>query len=164
MYRYSVDNTYNQSTRDLAGDAEEGRFSCIHHVESYSAQPTQGTYRYHEGKTEDYGDMKRYYELATQWGAAAVEEGRAAVARGVKEDCGFSSVGRPGGSAGGVFPYDYNLRGSSFVQLIVGKRDKRDARELLESFDLVICKCSFDGRNFRVPAPVGHAVQLVEFS
>jgi hypothetical protein len=63
-------------------------------------------------------------------------------------------VGVPGGSAGGVFPYDHELRNlHSFVQLVVGKRGVTDARELLESFDLEICKCYYDGREFHVPAP-----------
>jgi hypothetical protein len=39
------------------------------------------------------------------------------------------------------------------VQLVVGKRGVKDARELLESFDMEICKCYYDGREFHVPAP-----------
>ena len=34
------------------------------------------------------------------------------------------------------------------VQLIVGREKCEDARELLNSFDLVICQTSFDGTNF----------------
>jgi hypothetical protein len=44
------------------------------------------------------------------------------------------------------------LRDESYVQLIVGKPGVKDARELLESFDLEICKSSFDGNTFHVPA------------
>ena len=44
------------------------------------------------------------------------------------------------------------MRDESYVQLIVGKPGVKDARELLESFDLEICKSYFDGNTFHVPA------------
>jgi hypothetical protein len=68
---------------------------------------------------------------------------------------GAPAVGLPEGSAGGIFPYDFDLRSKreTVVQLIIGKPSKKDARRLLQSFDLEICKCSFDGRTFRVPSP-----------
>jgi hypothetical protein len=140
-----VDNTYRQEGRDLNGDFEHSAFAVISHVESYAARPKTGV-------TGEYGDYiaydsDAYYAKARAWGATAV-------ANMPK----FASVGDlygpgiPGGSAGGDFLYDYDLRDESYVQLIVGKPRVTDARELLESFDLEICKSYFDGNTFHVPA------------
>jgi hypothetical protein len=169
-----VDNDYGQAQRDLVGDVEDGSFSAVHHVETYAARPTEDVY-----------SSEEYYEQAAQWGAEAVGTGgnlphclvklqgllaympantqasansRELLARAAADPsfCEMlGTVGMPGGSAGGVFPYDFALRtwDKKTVQLIVGRPGKKDACQLLESFDLEICKCSFDGRSFRAPAP-----------
>jgi len=170
-----VDNDYLQSERDLAGDVEDGSLSAVHHVESYAARPTEGVsefYQHYEVHELDYSS-EEYYEQATNWGAEVLAIGQDrphsrhrahlranlpalfADANPVPTDIHiYESVGLPGGSAGGIFPYDFDLRrNKTIVQLIIGKPSKKDARALLESFDLEICKCSFDGHAFRVPAP-----------
>jgi len=65
----------------------------------------------------------------------------------------WHGVGIPGGALNTDFLYDYELRSSKFVQLIVGKPEVKDARMLLKNFDLEICKCSFNGKGFTIPAP-----------
>jgi hypothetical protein len=172
-----VDNDYLQSDRDLAGDVEDGSLSAVHHVESYAARPTEGVCHFSECRPQyisrefDY-NSEEYYEQATKWGAEVLTIGQdrphsrhraylretypplVATDREPEDIHIYESVGLPGGSAGGIFPYDFDLRGeNTIVQLIIGKQGKRDARELLTSFDLEICKCSFDGRAFLVPAP-----------
>ena len=77
-------------------------------------------------------------------------------------------VGLPGGSADGRFAYDYTLHDieeedrrawsskyscAPFVQLIIGREGSKDAREMLEGFDLTICTTRFDGGAFFIPSP-----------
>ena len=136
-----VDNSYLQPERDLAGAREESSLeTSVHHVESYASRPISGTYGWR-------GDLPytsdEYYAQTLKWGELVL-----------RRRYGGMKVGVPGGSAGGLFAYDHTLRDHhSFVQLVVGKRGVKDARELLESFDLEICKCYYDGREFHVPAP-----------
>ncbi|KAK3270578.1 hypothetical protein CYMTET_21024 [Cymbomonas tetramitiformis] len=140
-----VDNTYRQDGRDLNGDFERSSLSVIHHVESYNSRPTKGNTDDEGGYYLNAGleyNSDEYYAQTIKWGAEVL------VSTGRRE-----MVGKPGGSAGGAFAYDWELRCGSFVQLIVGFHDVIDARELLESFDLEICKSSFDNRVFRVPSP-----------
>jgi hypothetical protein len=60
----------------------------------------------------------------------------------------------PGGSAGGAFPYNFDLRGEKkIVQLIVGKPGKTDARELLESFDSRSASAPSTGATSACPPP-----------
>ena len=40
-----------------------------------------------------------------------------------------------------------------FLQLITGKEESKDVRDLLKSFDLTICKSNLDGHAFRVADP-----------
>ncbi|KAK3280852.1 hypothetical protein CYMTET_11336 [Cymbomonas tetramitiformis] len=140
-----VDNTYRQDSRDLNGEFEHSALSVIHHVESYNSRPTKGNT---DEAAEYYSDLDleynsdEYYAQTIKWGAKVL------ISTGQRH-----MAGKPGGSAGGTFAYDWVLRRGSFVQLIVGFHDVIDARELLESFDLEICKSSFDGRVFRVPSP-----------
>ena len=46
-----------------------------------------------------------------------------------------------------------NLAGRKCLELIIGREGSKDARDLLKSFDLTICKSAFDGRLFRIPFP-----------
>jgi hypothetical protein len=53
-------------------------------------------------------------------------------------------------------PLPFNFNGGSglvSMDLVVSERQCHDARQLLESFDLSICGCSFDGTTFRIPHP-----------
>jgi hypothetical protein len=49
--------------------------------------------------------------------------------------------------------YNFDWKRSKQVDLIVGEVGCEDAKELLDSFDILICKCSFDGNIFRIPDP-----------
>lgn len=151
-----VDNSYSQAERDLLGAREESSLeTSVHHVETYASRPISGTY-------DDYGvdlplpyTSDEYYAQTLEWGELVLEDaGMPRFGISSMEGYGGMKVGVPGGSAGGVFAYDHKLRDHhSFVQLVVGKRGVKDARELLESFDMEICKCYYDGREFHVPAP-----------
>jgi len=46
-----------------------------------------------------------------------------------------------------------NLADRKCLDLIIGREDSKDARDLLKSFDLTICKSAFDGRLFHIPFP-----------
>ena len=150
-----VDNkTYKHQfdERDHVGDH---KFSTVDHVEWYAGRPTDGESRI---GPEEYvpSSSDEYYQQALAWGKEAIEQNREVE---IGQDY-RSLVGVPGGSAGGNFPSDFDLRAQqynpgtgSFVQLIIGNEDTEDARALLNSFDLEICKCHFDGRDFFVPNP-----------
>ena len=124
----------------------------LSHVESYAPRPTKGdTFGGFESDDEDAlkYDSDEYYEQVKKWGAETVEEAEYKLQA---ENLDFSPLGFPRGD---TFLYDYNLDDSSFVQLIIGIPGRvAGARTLLREFDLEICKCSYDGRTFRVPAPV----------
>lgn len=118
----------------------------LSHVESYAARQTKGdTCGGFESDDENAlkYDSDEYYEQVKKWGAETMESG---------EHFAFSPLGFPPGD---TFLYDYSLDRYSFVQLIIGLPGRvADARTLLREFDLEICKCSYDGRTFRVPVPV----------
>ena len=52
-----------------------------------------------------------------------------------------------------AFSYDFRLDSEKLVDLVFAKSDVADARDLLASFDLDICKSSFDGQVFRIEDP-----------
>jgi hypothetical protein len=54
---------------------------------------------------------------------------------------------------GQELPFNHHCIGSKVLDLIVAKATCEDARGLLKSFDITICKCSFDGQIFRIPDP-----------
>ena len=145
-----VDNDYMQQDRDMAGDLEGTTRTMIHHVESYSSRPTREE---EYAKYEDWAldehyktkawDGEEYLKLTKTWGAHVLD----------RKEIWRSSIGVPGGSLDGDFMYDYKLRREKFVQLIIGAQQHKDARSLRNTFDLEICKCSFNGRGFIIPAP-----------
>ena len=157
-----VDNSYNQQGRDLAGDIdncmEESTKSIVHHVESYSSRPTEGTTEYinHDLDIEEDLDYAsdQYAKKLKEWGEAALKMHNQLGNEGSPSPCFmWNGVGIPGGALNTDFLYDYELRSSKFVQLIVAKPEVKDARMLLKNFDLEICKCSFNGKGFTIPAP-----------
>ena len=152
-----VDNSYNQDGRDMAGDIEESTKSILHHVESYSSRPTEGTTEYISDldieEDLDYAS-DQYAKKLKQWGEAALKKHSELGKEGAPSPFFmWHGVGIPGGALNTDFLYDYELRSSKFVQLIVGKPEVKDARMLLKIFDLEICKCSFNGKGFTIPAP-----------
>ena len=145
-----VDNDYMQLDRDLVGDLEGIARSVIHHVESYSSQPTRDEEypSYREWAVDEQYNCKEfsdeeYIKLTKEWGADTLDNSRP----------WGGPVGIPGGVLDGDFMYDYNLRDEKFVQLIIGTQQVKDARRLRNTFDLEICKCGFNGRGFIIPAP-----------
>ena len=71
---------------------------------------------------------------------------------------GHSGLGRAGiphprRGGHGRLHYDRRLDGDKIIDLVVAFTDVVDARDLLASFDLEICKSEFDGRVFRIPDP-----------
>jgi len=70
------------------------------------------------------------------------------------QEINSSHVGFPNGSADGSFRYDAQHRYvEEHIDLVVGKPSSYNALDLLRSFDLTICKCSFDGQRVRIPDP-----------
>lgn len=54
---------------------------------------------------------------------------------------------------GHALSFDFNLESERKLDLVIAEPGCDDALELLESFDIIICKCSFDGTKFRIPEP-----------
>jgi hypothetical protein len=52
--------------------------------------------------------------------------------------------------AGGNLPFDFNADHS--IDLVVAKVNK-SAYDLLNDFDIEICKTSWNGKNFKIPNP-----------
>ena len=156
-----VDNREYKEQYNSHDDVGDFNASKVHHVECYAGRPTQGKRdisvpSFARSETPNPYATDAYYQQALAWGKEAIEQNREVE---IGQDY-RSLVGVPGGSAGGNFPFDFDLRAQqynpgtgSFVQLIIGNEDTEDARALLNSFDLEICKCHFDGRDFFVPNP-----------
>ena len=156
-----VDNREYKEQYNSHDDVGDFNASKVHHVECYAGRPTQGKRdisvpSFARFETPNPYATDAYYQQALAWGKEAIEQNREVE---IGQDY-RSLVGVPGGSAGGNFPFDFDLRAQqynpgtgSFVQLIIGNEDTEDARALLNSFDLEICKCHFDGRDFFVPNP-----------
>jgi hypothetical protein len=47
----------------------------------------------------------------------------------------------------------YDRDGQKTVDMVVGESGVTNALDLLESFDIILCKASFDGNRFRIPFP-----------
>ena len=149
-------NSYGASLDEDVADPLQGNMTrsrrggrlLLSHVERYAPRPTKGdTFGTFESDDENAltYDSDEYYEQVKKWGAETIESALSG------EHFAFSPLGFPPGD---TFLYDYSLD-NSFVQLIIGLPGRvADARDLLREFDLEICKCSYDGRTFRVPAPV----------
>ena len=161
---------------------DHATLSVICHVENYNSRPMTGNTADDENRVYDlaHGELDyasdAYFAQVTQWGAERLEWSKSyqygwgneyMYPGGLRTElpkhskntrsvakCGLPEIGVPEGSAGGAFPYDFELRGGSFVQIIIAEPRVKDARELLNSFVLEICKCSFDGNVFRVPDAV----------
>jgi len=119
---------------------------AVHHVEGYAPCPSADS---HEVGLHETDTVEEYYQQALKYGDMTV------AADGQATGFLFSEgkpVGLPGGAANGKFPYRFDLCGT-FVQLIIGRPSLEDAREMLNSFDLTICKTYFDGETFHVPSP-----------
>jgi hypothetical protein len=114
--------------------------SMVDHVEGYAPRdsavnlPMFGT----------PSTMEQYLQQAQGWGAKQIKT--RCVGRYGR--CFVKRAGLPGGSAGGIFRYDFSLERETTVQIIVGKEESQDARDLLRCFDLTICQTNFDGHVF----------------
>eukprot|EP00986_Skeletonema_menzelii_P009040 scaffold4012_cov127-Skeletonema_menzelii.AAC.2 len=120
----------------------------IHHVEKWGSYAENWEHSREESESE-------YRRKTIQWGAGAVEYANWKW----KHSMDFGILGvvpindgrhdikpRPGGN----LPFDFT--GSGSVDLIVAKTGIPTS-SLLDSFDLEICKASFDGRKFHIPDP-----------
>jgi hypothetical protein len=70
-----------------------------------------------------------------------------------KEPVGSSNTHAVECLPGTKLPYQGNLKRKKCVDLVVGESECTEAIHLLDSFDIIICKCSFDGQKFRIPDP-----------
>ena len=123
-------------------DILHGTAVVIDHVEGYTPMITKEA-------AKMYGQYGRAGAGATQKAFCAEAEYNGKVA-----DLHYYNIGLPvGEDAARSFPVDWCLQGEVLVQLIVGKEGSQDARDLLKSFDLAICKTSFDGKHFHIPNP-----------
>jgi len=52
------------------------------------------------------------------------------------------------------FPFDFHYdKDPTYVDLVVAKAGCASAKDLLDDFDLSLCKASWDGKNFHIPDP-----------
>ena len=130
----------------------------VHHTEGYSLTPEEG-YAY-EYDSDDPERVEFSLAQATAWASGATES--------LHRHTGFMPTEREGmytylrdwdapeyriRGATAAFNYDWRLEGSKLVDLVVARTDVADARDLLASCDLDICKSSFDGQVFRIIDP-----------
>ncbi len=132
----------------------------VHHTEGYALTPEDG-YLFDEWDSEDEAFS---LAQATAWarGPGPCEPTRVAANRpSVFEGryaCDDQDWDAPeyrirAAADTDAFSYDFRLESEKLVDLVVAKSDVADARDLLASFDLDICKTSWDGRVFRIEDP-----------
>ena len=129
---------------DTYSSPSVSELNTIDHVEGYAARPSDENCDIMGSQTP----FDVYYEQALANGVEAIRADSPNVVghRSLRP----KRIGLPNGSAGALFPYDYDLERATFVQLVVGKESSCDARDMLGSFDLSICQTSFDGQRFRL--------------
>lgn len=126
--------------------------TAMDHVEGYAPRPAEGSDHLKSWRVGGSYLMtpEEFYKQACTYGHEAVNPTKEQLRlRGPS----MKRIGLPGGCLDGDFPYNFDLEHETFVQLIVGKENCNDARELLSSFDLAICQTYFDGQNFHIPSP-----------
>ena len=130
----------------------------IHHCEHYGSLKDNAEYR---GK-----DITEYYAETTEWGRGCnntyVPQKWLRTIGLLGRDCHNPEYKiRP--KKGGDLPFDFDENCQGNIDLIVGVKVPSDlhpsylgnitAHDLLDSFDLTICKASFDGTTFKIPEP-----------
>ena len=149
------DGGYLDNGNGLTGKALEFQ---VHHTEGYSLTPEQG-YKY-----DSYDSESEEFSLtqARAWASGATESLYRHAACMPNEREGMYTYLRDwdapeyrirGAAAAAALSYDWRLEGSKLVDLVVARTDVADARDLLASCDLDICKSSFDGKVFRIIDP-----------
>ena len=149
------DGGYLDNGNGLTGKALEFQ---VHHTEGYSLTPEQG-YKY-----DSYDSESEAFSLtqARAWASGATESLYRHAACMPNEREGMYTYLRDwdapeyrirGAAAAAALSYDWRLEGSKLVDLVVARTDVADARDLLASCDLDICKSSFDGQVFRIIDP-----------
>ena len=130
----------------------------VHHTEGYALTPEDG-YLFDDWDSEDEGFS---LAQATAWargpgGPTKVAADRPSVFEGSyaceDEDWDAPEYRIRAAADTDAFSYDFRLDSEKLVDLVVARTDVADARDLLASFDLDICKTSWDGSVFRIPDP-----------
>ena len=130
----------------------------VHHTEGYALTPEDG-YLFDDWDSEDEGFS---LAQATAWargagGPTKVAADRPSVFEGryacEDEDWDAPEYRIRAAADTDAFSYDFRLDNEKLVDLVVARTDVADARDLLASFDLDICKTSWDGSVFRIPDP-----------
>jgi len=135
--------------------------SKIQHVESFAQIPEEST---HESPCRSHWHLTRNEEKegSEEWCKTRCEYGRGGLRNyvdehwlnylqhvGVEE---FDEECRIKPLDGHELPFDFNADSDS-IDLVVAKTECETAFEILEDFDLNICKASFDGNKFHIPDP-----------
>ena len=143
----------------------------IHHVESWghiSANVQDDSYEKDDGEADgaenkDVASLKDtdYYRDSIEYGKTCQvlyvdwkwKHGMSFDVLGVDQNKAYNIKPK----RGGTLPFDFN--GDDSIDLIVARLKASGSKkavtplDLLDDFDLTICKSSFDGRNFRIPDP-----------
>ena len=113
-----VDNDYMQQGRDLVGDLEGIARSVIHHVESYSSQPTRDEEypSYRDWAVDEQYNRKEfsdeeYVKLTKEWGAEILDK--------------VVPWGRPVGIPGGVLDGDFMYDRKTQLPSVLGANERR---------------------------------------
>jgi hypothetical protein len=136
--------------------------SAVHHVEGYA--PLSALHEWYEGQAwyeDGEPDQKENLDRAYAFGAdtSGYIKGRQDGKYGPPPNgCAFSYRASPDHEVkvlpGHKLPFDFEVGcGKAEIDLVVAETDVSDARRLLDDFDINICKCSFDGKVFRIPDP-----------
>ena len=139
------------------GTLEQNIGSDLERMDSYDYYECDNTVAYANKKGADISidTIKR-----TEYYKEACSYGRACQTKYVdwKWRCGlFDILGVENNKAYNIkaknntLPFDFYGNGS--IDLVVARREVKNSSELLDDFDLIICKASFDGKSFHIPDP-----------
>ena len=124
--------------------------SQVHHVEGWATTPADGET---PDKLEGWSEDPRPFDFAEscKYGRKASSYFYGSLNEMLPFDCRKSADHLIAALPGEPLSYNYQL--IDRLDLVVAQSPCEDARELLSSFDIVICSAYYDGDTFHIPHP-----------
>jgi len=138
---------YSDSGNGMLASSLESK---VHHVEGWATTPADGEVPERlEGWSEEPKPFK--FAKACEYGKTASSYFYGSLNRMLPFRCRKSADQEIAALQGEPLSYNYQL--TDRLDLVVAQSSHKDARELLRSFDIIICSAYYDGNAFHIPHP-----------
>jgi hypothetical protein len=124
--------------------------SKVHHVEGWATTPADGEI---PDQLEGWAEAPKPFEFTTacRYGKTASSYFYGTLNALAPFNCRESADQVIAALPGKPLSYNYQLKDR--LDLVVAESSCNDARELLQSFDIVLCAAYYDGNAFHIPSP-----------